>query len=200
MTRDRDDLRPHDLEDMASGSVDLGAGDLAEAFTALSLALPPVPPAPDLRARLLASATRPDRRFAPFAARLARLIDVAHARADALLASLARPDVWERFLPAVDLVHLQGGPAVAGADVGFVRVAAGAAFPEHRHLGDERVLVLQGGYRDSGGAVVRAGDLVDQPAGSAHAFVALPEADLLYAVVVRGVEFPGLPVTVSRGG
>lgn len=202
---DRDDLddlldEVADLEDMPSGPAadppELGAKGLAEALTALSLGLPGPAPAADARARLLAAAARPDRRFAPFIGRLARLIDVAQDRAQELLTSLARADVWERFVPAVELVHLQGGPAVAGADVGFVRVAAGCPFPAHRHLGDERVLVLQGGFRDSSGAVFRAGDSIEQPAGSAHEFVALPGADLIYAVVVFGVEFPGQDLSV----
>lgn len=170
-----------------------------EAMTSLSLALPPVAPPPGLRARLLATAVRPEHRFAPFAARFARLIDVAHERARELLTSLARPEVWQGFLPGVELVHLEGGPAVAGADVGFVRVAAGAVFPEHRHLGEERVIVLQGAYIDSDGAVVRAGDTLTLPAGSSHSFVAAPGPDLIYAVVVGGVEFPGSDLSVNRG-
>lgn len=179
-----------DLRDMSPETSTPAA--VAEAFAALSLGLPPVAPAPGLRERLLAAAARPEQRWAPFASRLARLIDVAHDRARELLAAIVRPELWQRLLPDVDLLHLQGGPAVAGADVGFVRVAAGAAFPEHRHVGDERVLILQGGYTDDRGQVARAGDLIELPAGSSHAFVALPGDDLIYAVVVGGVEFPGL--------
>lgn len=190
------------LEDMLSGSgpdaPTMGAKDLTETLATLSLGLGRTAPAHGGRARLLADATSPQRRFAPFIGRLARLIDVAHDRAAALLASLARPDTWQPFVPAVDLVHLEGGPAVAGADVGFVRVAAGGGFPVHRHLGHERVLVLQGSYRDRSGAVFRAGDIVDLPAGSEHDFVALPGPDLLYAVVVHGVEFPGQDLSVAR--
>jgi anti-sigma factor ChrR (cupin superfamily) len=48
-------------------------------------------------------------------------------------------------------VHLVGGSATAGADVGFVRITAGTTFPPHRHLGEEHVLVLQGSYQDSDG-------------------------------------------------
>lgn len=184
------DLTPDDPPDMSLQS--------AEALTALSLDLPPVPPSAALRARLLASVARPEQRLSPFADRLARLIDVAHDRARELLASLTRPEVWERLLPGVELVHLQGGPAVAGADVGFVRVAAGATFPVHHHLGDEHVLVLQGAYLDSDGSSARAGDSVHLPAGSSHSFVAAPGADLVYAVVVGGVFFPGLDLSVNR--
>lgn len=175
-----------DLQDMSPET------PVADPLTALSLALPPVAPATDLRARLLATAARPEHRWAPFTARLARMIDVAHERARELLAAIVRADVWHRVVPGVELLHLQGGPAVAGADVGFVRVAPGEAFPEHRHLGVERVLILQGGYVDNLGQTARAGDFVELPPGSSHGFVALPGADLIYAVVADGLEFPGL--------
>lgn len=178
-------------DDLADDAI--APDDLAELFTALSRALPPQPAPPGLRARLLAAVAAPEHRFGPFAARLARLIDVAHDRARALLTDLARPDIWQPFLPAVDLVHLPGGPAVAGADVGFVRLAAGATFPMHRHLGDERVLILQGAFKDSDGTTHHAGAELHQPPGSSHSFTALPGPDLIYAVVVFGVEIPDAP-------
>jgi putative transcriptional regulator len=91
---------------------------------------------------------------------------------------------------------LTGGARVAGADNGLVRLAAGARFPRHTHLGSERVLVLEGGYRDEpSGHLYWPGDLQEMPAGSAHSYVALPERELLLAVsVVSGVEIAGLGV------
>lgn len=169
-----------------------------EALSALAVALPPARPPAALRARLLAS-TRGPGRFAPFIDRLARLIDVAADRARELLASLDRADVWQTSpAPNVGLVHLLGGPAVAGADVGFVRVAAGTMFPPHRHVGEEHVLVLQGNYLDSAGHRVGAGELVHMPADSSHHFTAGPEVDLIYAVVVGGVEIDGIPPEALR--
>lgn len=178
------ELGPHLADEVAAAS---------EALGALALALPPVRPSPGLRARLLASA-RGAGRFAPFIDRLARMIDVAAERARELLASLERADVWQASPGAgVSLVHLLGGPAVATADVGFVRVAAGTTFPPHRHIGDEHVLVLQGSYLDSDGRTARAGDQVAMPAGSSHHFTAGPDVDLIYAVVVYGIEVDGIP-------
>jgi anti-sigma factor ChrR (cupin superfamily) len=173
----------------------------AEALSALAVALPPVTPSPGLRDRLMASARGPAR-FAPFIDRLARLIDHAAGRAQALLASLGDPAVWQSALaPNIRLVHFDGGPAVAAADAGFVRLDAGTPFPEHRHIGEERVLVLQGCYHDSSGAVVRAGDEVTMPAGSRHEFVAGPDEDLIYAVVVfGGIEIDGIPPETLRTG
>jgi quercetin dioxygenase-like cupin family protein len=170
----------------------------AEALTALAVALPPPPLPVALRARLLASAAGPAR-FAPFIDRLARMIDVAADLARDLLASIDQPAAWQPALaPNVQLMHLPGGPAVAAFDVGFVRVAAGTPFPPHRHVGDEHVLVLQGSYRDSTGPTVRPGDQVHMPTGTEHHFIAAPERDLIYAVVVGGIEIGGLPVGIPR--
>jgi anti-sigma factor ChrR (cupin superfamily) len=188
-----DGLQEDVLKDMPLWAGDMAEAAVVEAFTALSLALRPARASADARARLLAAVAAPERRFSPFVARLARLLDLAHERVGELLVSLARTDVWEHVLPNVELFHLEGGPATAGADVGFVRVAAGAQFPHHNHLGDEHVLVLQGGFVEDDGTVVRAGAGSFRAAGSAHSLTALPEQDLLYAVVVFGVEFPGLP-------
>lgn len=175
------------------------ADAVGEALSALAVALPSPSPHPDLRTRLLASASGPAR-FAPFIDRLARMIDVAADAARELLASIDRPGAWlPSPAPNVLLIHLPGGPAVAGLDAGFVRIAAGTPFPLHRHIGDERVLVLQGSYRDSTGATVRAGEQTHMPAGSEHHFTAGPERDLIYAVVFGGIEIGGVPVDLGRG-
>ncbi len=181
---------PAPLEPQLQTEVDA----LAETLGALAVALPAVDPPPSLRARLLARASGPDR-FAPFTDRLARMIDVAADAARELLASIDRPDVWQPSpAPNVKLVHLTGGPAVAGLDVGFVRVAAGTQFPLHRHIGDEHVLVLQGSYRDSAGPTVRAGELASMADDTAHDLTAGPERDLIYAVVFGAIEIGGARV------
>ncbi len=69
-----------------------------------------------------------------------------------LLSSLSDAARWEPGpLPGSSLFHLDGGPRIATADAGFVRLPAGLEFPVHRHLGSERVLLLEGSYRDSDG-------------------------------------------------
>ena len=127
--------------------------------------------------------------LARFAAALGRLIDVSTDRARALLRWVEDETRWEALAPGCQAIHLPGGVATVGADVGFVRVGPGVAFPYHRHIGEEVVLVLAGGYRDSDGTVRRAGDLVPAPDDSAHGFVALDDQPLIYAVVTYGVDF-----------
>ena len=172
------------------------AGDPA-ALDALADALSPVAPAASVRARLLASIEAPGR-LHHFAQRVAALLDVSAERAAALLDRIDDAASWEPGpFDGVALFHIEGGPAVASAVTGFVRVEPGARFGEHTHLGAERVLLLTGSLHEEGtGAVARAGELVEAGAGTSHAFVARPGPALVYlAVIDEGVDIGG---TVMR--
>ena len=75
--------------------------------------------------------------------------------------------------------------------MGLVRLAAGALHPLHEHLGEEAIIVLAGGYLDSAGYAVTAGQVERRRAGTPHSFVAGPDG-VVFAVVLReGVAFLG---------
>ncbi|MDF3068430.1 MAG: hypothetical protein K0R38_4031 [Polyangiaceae bacterium] len=141
-----------------------------------------------LRQKLLGNAQRPRLRFAPLFGKLTALFDLG----DLDLASLFERAEIDRDwvaapIPGVQFFHLQGGPRVAHADNGLVRMAPGARFPTHRHLGSERVLVLAGGYTDEpSGRVYTAGDWHELREGSSHAYTALPDGELLFAASLEG--------------
>lgn len=161
--------------------------DVAEAIEDLARASrEEVAPSPSIRASLLQDA-RLEGRFERFAATVARMLDLPLDGARALLDRLGRTDIWEAGLaPDVTLCHVSGGPKVAGHVTGFVKMPQGAVFPEHEHLGDEEVLVLQGSYVDGvTGAVYHPGDIVKMPAHSRHDFRARPGPHLVYLVVLR---------------
>jgi quercetin dioxygenase-like cupin family protein len=70
----------------------------------------------------------------------------------------------------------------------LIRMDAGCGYPQHRHVGDEEVLVLAGGYRDELGTY-RTGDYHLHKAGSAHHPVALDDGPcILFAVAHGGIE------------
>jgi quercetin dioxygenase-like cupin family protein len=147
-----------------------------------------------LRERLLSTIARPRLRYAPLFGALSELFDLGDAALAELFERAESPSQWSASpVPASELLHLTGGPRVAGADNGLVRLQAGARFPMHRHLGLERVLVLRGGYRDEpSGRVYGPGDLHEMSPDSSHAYTALPERELVLAVsVVSGVEVDG---------
>jgi anti-sigma factor ChrR (cupin superfamily) len=77
----------------------------------------------------------------------------------------------------------------------LIRMAPGCGYPEHRHRGEEHVLVLQGGYRDALGEH-RAGDMVVYEDRSTHAPLALdgPGAEpcVLLALAHEGVTLLGV--------
>jgi quercetin dioxygenase-like cupin family protein len=166
-----------------------------EVTAALAELISPAGPAPQLlRERLLASISRPRLRYAPLFGALSQLFDLGDtALADLFERAEAREEWTPSQVPGTLLLHLQGGPRVARADNGLVRIEAGARFPNHRHLGPERVLVLEGAYRDEpSGRIYSAGDVHEMLAGSSHGYVALPERPLLLAVsLVSGVDVDG---------
>ncbi len=147
-----------------------------------------------LRQKLLGSVQRPRLRYAPLFGKLSQLFDLGDLDLAALFERAAIETEWVVTpIPGVSLLHLQGGPRVAHADNGLVRLAPGARFPVHRHLGGERVLVLEGGYKDDhSGQEYLPGDWHEMGEGTVHAYTALPDRDLLFAVsLMNGVDVEG---------
>lgn len=152
-------------------------------FASLATLAPSVSPPRFLRAQILEAAVRP--RYA-YLHRAAAVLDLAVEQVRALLDSIDDPSGWMSTPgEGIFIRDIVGGPAVANAVVGFIRVPAGGHFPHHRHEGREDVLVLQGGIRDASGTIYRAGDLATMDAGSGHDFDALPGDELLFLAIVR---------------
>jgi putative transcriptional regulator len=151
----------------------------------------PAAPSAGLRGTVLASVGSRSK-LAGFADRLASLFDFGAERAAELLREASgNGEGWEAIpLPGVRLFHFAGGPRVAGADCGLVRLEPGARFPRHRHGGDEWVLVLTGeAEEEETGGRWLPGDLLYRGAGSAHAYRAVGSAPFVFAVVLRdGIE------------
>jgi hypothetical protein len=167
--------------DVPDGTVaDLG-------FACLSDTLTPVAPPAGLRERLLGAA-RPEDRLARYADPIAKLLEIDLEAARALIARIDDPSAWFDFLPGIELLPAPGGPSVQNALRGFVRVRAGVEFPQHEHLGDEAVMIMQGYYADGGtGQVFGPGDVPHHAERSQHCFRVLADGpDLLGLVVAQG--------------
>jgi hypothetical protein len=157
----------------------------AEALTNLALALPRTMPSPEVRERMLKSVGTTNR-FEMFASRVAELIDVSVDKARELVGRIDDATVWmATHVPGIFSYDLPIGPAVADAVVGFVRVGAGLVFPDHEHMGDETMLVVQGSCIDSYGTVMKRGDLIRMPPGTHHDFKAQPGPDFIYLGIAK---------------
>jgi len=169
------------------------ADDDDEAAALSELLVPALTTPPStLRDRLMRQWT-PGSRFALVLDAVTDLLDLPREIVADLLAGIDKPESWEPGpFEGLALYHLPRAPRHANAIVGFVRLAAGAVFPEHEHLGQETVLVVQGGIDDSEGSQFRVGDISRLPAGTAHHFRAAPHVDLVYlAIVDRGISIGG---------
>jgi hypothetical protein len=189
--------RPYDIPDFVSDA--LGQGDEAlgsdcpeieHVLASLATVSGELVPTPRLRSRLMSGVSSGPARYAPFYAKLGQLFDTGR---DAIV------DICERSLqesqwelgphPSIRLMHVKGGPRVTGADVGLVRMPADFAWPNHRHLGEECVLILEGSYLDQRGTLYRAGDIHEMSTGTEHSFVVQAGQPLVMAVVLfNGIE------------
>ena len=157
------------------------------ALVAIAESLDPEVPAPALKNRLLAAATAGPLRHAPFFDELSRLFDLGVDAIVKIFERASSESEWEPGPhPSIRLFHLEPGPSLATADAGFVRMPASFEWPRHRHSAVERVLILEGAYRESGGRIYRAGDIHEMGPGTDHSFTVLPDAPLLLALVLHG--------------
>ncbi len=157
----------------------------------LLLACEPVTPLASTKHALFAALTGPW--FAPFVRRVAELCEVSREAAQGLLSAVDDAGRWMIGPgPGIEAFHIDAGPSLEGAIVGFIRLAPGAVFPDHKHVGSEDVLVLQGGFvadGPGGRVVVRAGEEAPMSPGSHHLLTALPEGCLYLGVVRDGLDF-----------
>jgi putative transcriptional regulator len=155
-------------------------------------------PSADVKSRLLASIG--EGRFEKFAQRLGALYDVTVEKAREILGLIERPASWEPQIPGIALVHFSGGPAYAAADCGFVRLAPGAVFPPHTHMGDEACVVITGRIRDAtNDRVLEVGDEYFQSQGSEHYLVNDGTEDCIFAArAMHGISVMGTPARPNK--
>lgn len=127
------------------------------------------------------------RRLEHFVPELAELFQLDEAAARALVERIDSDEGWEPG-PAegITLLPVEAGPGVGAALSAIVKMRPGAVFPEHEHFGTEKVLVIQGGYRElEGGLEVWRGECSVRHLGSTHAFQALEGPPCICCSLVR---------------
>ena len=140
-----------------------------DAAETLALAASPLSLAPAMRMRLT-DALETTHRFDDLEHQVAELADLSIDQARELLLCVDAPSTrWDPG-PTDDiaLFNFEGGERVRNAVTGFVRHAPGTKFPEHDHVGGERVLVLQGAFEDSDGVVYASGEIAERGPASPH--------------------------------
>lgn len=163
--------------------------DAANALVELTELLAPVEPSAAARNRLLSAVSAAPLRYAPFFDRLSSFLDLPLERVKEILLTVNDRTRWEAApLPGVLLMHFSGGPSVAGADVGLVRIEPDYRFPNHRHKGEERLFVLEGGYFDESGRKYQPGDVHVMAAGTTHDYTVLSGGLLAALVLYEGIE------------
>jgi quercetin dioxygenase-like cupin family protein len=166
-----------------------------EALALVPSTLPPAPEAarPQGRSALLA-ALYSGARFRPFADDLSHHFDLPRARMLELFSEIDDDAHYEAGpMPGIAVMHFPAGPGAVGRDTGFVRLAAGLQFPQHRHHGHEVNYVLSGALRDGDGTLYLPGEAIIKTPGSTHSFSVTPDKPALIAVVQDGFDIVAGP-------
>ncbi len=174
---------------------------LCDATTELIVSEAPEAPAAEVKTRLLASIG--GGRFEDLSDRMSTLFDVTVDRAREFLGLAERSASWEvQPIPGIHLVHFDGGPRYTAADCGFIRMAEGAMFPLHSHLGEEVSLILSGQLEaiDADGVrtVLGPGATLTQAEGSSHQLTAIGGECIFAARAMNGIAIGGAPVRPSK--
>jgi len=147
---------------------------------------PKAPPEPSVRARIVDAIEGP-LRWAPFAGRVAKLWDLERGEADALLQRATQLGGWGPGpLAGMHVLPVMPGARVQSATAMFLRGDAGTHFPNHEHLGEEHLLVLEGAFVNDDGSVVEQGDDDVRAAASTHAFDVTAEGPCVCAYLLYG--------------
>ena len=140
------------------------------------------------RDRLLASLAS-EERFRPFYAELDRYFAIGVEALCAVLRKIEDGASYEPSpIPGVRFFHFAPGAGAGFAEAGIVKLAKGARFPRHQHLGDEVNFILEGTLIDAGVAY-GPGSAVVNAAGSAHDYSAGPDRALILVAGHNGITF-----------
>jgi putative transcriptional regulator len=122
---------------------------------------------------------------APPAGLKAHVLELAEAPATPI--DLTRYD-WEEVVPGIR-VHVMKDDPERGVRTALVWGKPGARYPSHRHLGDEKILVLEGSLRDQRGTY-GPGQVCRSRTGSIHSEEVVGEQDCICFVVYHGGHEP----------
>ncbi|MFT6395367.1 MAG: anti-sigma factor ChrR (cupin superfamily) [Bradymonadia bacterium] len=123
---------------------------------------------PSRRASFLAAIDQSNR-FAPSADTVAGLLDISNEDALVWLSGLDDPANWgPGVLPGTSMWSVPTDRE--GVGIVWLKMPPGMEFPEHKHLGDEEVLVLQGRYIDHLGVMHPPGTVLREPPETEHSF------------------------------
>jgi putative transcriptional regulator len=132
-------------------------------------------------------------RFEHLLEQVAQLFDLSTEEARTIVTKVDQPEAFEvQLAPGVWVCPVNAGPRVVeeGAFTVLLKLEPGAEFPRHTHGGEEKVLILEGGYQDSNGKEYWRGELDVREKGTSHSFKGLPEMGCACAAVTFPTEEP----------
>ena len=158
-------------------------------------------PSDSLRERIMGD-LEPGARFVDLIDQVCNVLDVDEETAGELFSAIDDESNWVPF-PGHEIAffyfpfaEIEPGESVEANFVSIIRVERGETFPEHRHVGRERIFMLQGTMVEDDGAVHQRGDYIDHENDTTHRFRVPDDSPALVGIVLveRGLEIGGIPI------
>ena len=139
------------------------------------------------RARLMATLVS-EERFRPYT-ELDRYFAIGEENLRAVLLKIEHAANYQTApIPGVRFFHFVPGARSGFAEAGIVRLAKGARFPCHQHLGEEINFILEGTLVDAG-IIYGPGSALVNATGSAHTYSAGQSRDLVLVAGHNGITY-----------
>ncbi len=122
-------------------------------------------------------------KFSVYSGDIAELFAVSQERAREFLVDLEAGKGW---ISAGTGAEMMWAPRVGQSLCVVLRGVPGVTFPTHRHAGEERTFVLQGGFREDDGNELWRGMRLLKPPGSEHSVTVLDGPPCVAALRMDG--------------
>jgi putative transcriptional regulator len=158
----------------------LALGAINDEFAEVVVPTSNLAPKPSLRSRLLKDVSE----IVPYARYLddmAKMLVGSPGLLEDELRGLPHPNTWDDGpVDHCRLFPCEAGTTLSNVIRTLVLMESGSTFPDHEHLGDEHILVLQGSLLDEDGQLYRPGDKLYMAEGTHHSFEVPVGLDLIY--------------------
>ncbi len=182
---------------LKSKDIDKHLSELSKQLESVALKIDSVVPSNKLKQSLFAHLEKSGaEKFSGFIPRLSRFFNLSTERIKEILDSVKDVNLplWDKaMIEGAYLHHFKAGGEISEAHCGLIYLEPGTQITEHEHLGEEKMLVIQGEVTTSDGKTYLPGEVAISDEGTSHTLKAGKDSVCIFAVIANGgVDFKDL--------
>jgi quercetin dioxygenase-like cupin family protein len=175
---------------LKSNGIDKRIAEISNQFENIALTAPSIKPSKELKSSIFSYLeNKGSKKFSGQINRLVAFFQLPVSRIKEILDTTSDTslDLWDKArIEGAYLHHFKAGGTLSEAHCGLIYLEAGAEITEHEHLGEEKMLVLQGEVTTSDGLTYQVGEIAISEKGSSHTLIAGTDSVCIFAVIANG--------------